>query len=60
MQKDAMNVEELAARLGISRPKAYELVKQRDFPAITLGKRIIIPVEAFRDWLMKSATSNEL
>ncbi|MGI5850365.1 MAG: helix-turn-helix domain-containing protein [Christensenellales bacterium] len=55
MNKDAMNVDELATRLGISRPKAYDLVKQRDFPAITLGKRIIIPVSAFQEWLKNQA-----
>jgi len=55
MNKDAMNVDELAERLGISRPKAYELVKRRDFPAIQLGRRVIIPVEAFREWLNKQA-----
>jgi excisionase family DNA binding protein len=55
MNKDAMNVDELAERLGISRPKAYELVKQKDFPSIPLGRRIIIPVKAFEEWLYSSS-----
>lgn len=59
MNKDAMNVDELAERLGISRPKAYELVKRRDFPAIQLGKRIIIPEDAYREWLNKQALKTD-
>jgi excisionase family DNA binding protein len=57
MNKDAMNVDELAERLGIIRPKAYELVKRRDFPAIQLGRRVIIPVEPFREWLNNQAAN---
>lgn len=55
MERMTMNVNEMAQHLGISRPKAYELVKQDGFPAIFLGKRIIIPVEAFQHWLMESS-----
>lgn len=55
INKDAMNVDELAERLGISRVKAYDLAKRADFPAITLGKRIIIPISAFQEWLNHQA-----
>lgn len=57
--KAAMSVSELAEQLGISKPKAYELVKRSDFPSIKLGKRIVIPVSAFQDWLNKNAQKNE-
>ena len=33
--KLTMSVQEMAYQLGIGRNKAYELVKQRDFPAHT-------------------------
>lgn len=49
-----MNVHEMAHQLGVSIPKAYELAKQDGFPAIRLGKRIIIPVDAFQRWLLAS------
>ena len=52
MEKTTMSVRELAANLGISLPKAYELVKQPDFPVVRVGARILIPVEAFREWLV--------
>lgn len=45
------SVPELAKVLGISRPKAYELVKRDGFPSITVGRRIIIPTRALERWL---------
>ena len=38
--------------MGISLPKAYELVKSPGFPSIRIGTRILIPVDAFREWLV--------
>jgi len=36
-------VEEAAAILGISRTLAYESVQRGEIPAITFGRRIVIP-----------------
>ena len=47
----ALSVAELARALGISRSKAYALVRQADFPARRVGDRVLIPVDALRDWL---------
>ena len=46
MEKATLSVQELATQLGISLPKAYELVKQPGFPVLKIGTRILIPVEA--------------
>ncbi len=51
MEKAIMSVKELAAQLGISLPLAYELAKSPDFPSIRIGARILIPIDAFREWL---------
>ena len=48
-----MSVQELSSQMGISLPKAYELVKTPGFPAIRIGTRILIPVEGFRKWLVE-------
>lgn len=50
-EKSVMNVQELARQMGISLPKAYELVKEPGFPTVRIGTRILIPTEGFRDWL---------
>ncbi|MDS1029941.1 excisionase family DNA-binding protein [Bacillota bacterium LX-D] len=52
MEKTTMSVQELSAQMGISLPKAYELVKTPGFPVIRVGTRILIPVEAFKKWLV--------
>ena len=51
-QKRAMDVDELAEALGISKPTAYELCNREDFPAIRVTpRRIIIPVDGLQRWL---------
>ena len=56
IEKLTLSVEEMANELGISRPIAYELIKREGFPAIRISeRRIIIPVEALRDWLSTKA-----
>ena len=58
-EKSVMSVQELARQMGISLPKAYELVKEPGFPTIRIGTRILIPTEGFRDWLRVKSGSNE-
>ena len=52
MDKETISVQELSTRMGISLPKAYALVKEPDFPVIRIGTRILIPTDAFREWLV--------
>ena len=54
MEKTTMSVQELSAQMGISLPKAYELVKTPGFPTIRIGTRILIPVDAYKEWLNKN------
>lgn len=58
MDKATMSVQELSAQMGISLPKAYELTKKDGFPIIRIGTRILIPVDAFKEWLAKNAINN--
>lgn len=55
MEKLTMDVDEMSRKLGICKPKAYELVRQDGFPVIRIGKRIIIPIEAFNLWLIEAS-----
>lgn len=51
-EKLAYSVSEVAKLLGISRPKAYELVKTEGFPMLRITeKRIVVPAEPFKQWL---------
>lgn len=58
MKKTTMSVQELSAQMGISLPKAYELVKEPGFPTIRIGAKILIPIEAYKEWLVRSSLNN--
>ena len=48
-----LNAELIAKTLGIAPSSAYELVREKDFPALHVGKRIVVPKEQFRLWVEK-------
>ena len=48
---ETYTVLEVAARLGIGRCMAYELVRQGIIPAKRLGRRWIVPRARFHAWL---------
>lgn len=43
--------EDIASVLGISRSQAYALLHTRGFPVIRVGKRFVVPREAFLAWM---------
>ncbi len=47
----ALRAEDVASVLGISRSSAYELLRRHDFPVLEIGRRKIVPRDAFRAWL---------
>ena len=59
MERSTMSVQELSSQMGISLPKAYELVKQPGFPVLRIGTRILIPVDSFNAWLNRKAEGGE-
>lgn len=58
MEKTTMSVQELSAQIGILLPKAYELVKEPGFPTIRIGARILIPIEAYEEWLLRNSVKD--
>lgn len=46
-----LSVPQIGSVLGISRSKAYELVNSENFPKIVIGKRLIVPKDAFLRWM---------
>ena len=41
-----LSVSQVAEVLGIGRTNAYELVKEKDFPSLNIGSRIVVPKDA--------------
>jgi len=54
-ERATLKISEVAKEIGINEIAAYELAKQPGFPAFFIGKRIIVPREAFMAWLNNSA-----
>ncbi|MDN5317243.1 MAG: hypothetical protein PWR08_1368 [Thermoanaerobacterium sp.] len=48
---DVMSVEDLKKLFGIGINKAYEITKYKGFPAIHIGRKIIIPKKQLEQWL---------
>ncbi len=46
-----LSVPDLASVLGISRTRAYELAREKDFPSLTIGARILVPRDKLVDWI---------
>ena len=46
-----LNAQLVAQTLGIGRASAYELMADKNFPAIRIGRRIVVPKDKFRQWV---------
>ena len=46
-----LSAEQVAQVLGISRAGAYTLMHSKDFPTITIGKRMIVPKDKLLAWI---------
>ncbi|MHB1256570.1 MAG: helix-turn-helix domain-containing protein [Dethiobacteraceae bacterium] len=53
-EKLVYTVREISFLLGINLPKTYELVRQRDFPSFTIGRRIVVPKAELSRWLQEA------
>jgi len=50
-----ITIEEAATLLGIGRTAAYEAANRGQLPTRRLGRRLLVPVPAFLDWLGASS-----
>ena len=46
-----LNAEMVAKALGVATSTAYELMHEKDFPALKIGNRLLVPKEKFRLWV---------
>ena len=50
-----LNAREAAEVLRISKSKVYELAQRESFPAIRIGKRVVIPRDKLIGWMNNQA-----
>lgn len=55
-----LSVNQVAKVLGISRTSAYDLVKEKNFPSLTIGSRIIVPKEELILWIKNQIKLKEV
>ena len=53
--KTTVTIQEAAQILGISKPKMYQLAKQSGFPAIHVGRKIVIDRNSLLNWMREGA-----
>ena len=46
-----LNADTLAKVLGIAPSSAYELMHEKGFPVLKIGNRLVVPKQAFIDWV---------
>ena len=54
----ALCADDVAAVLGISRANAYTLMHSKDFPTITIGKRMMVPKDKLLSWIDDQMNAN--
>ena len=48
-----LNADIVAKVLGVSSSTSYELMHEPDFPVLNVGSRMVVPKEAFIQWVTK-------
>lgn len=51
MNGKMMSVKDIATSLGCGKNKAYDIVKQKGFPKIKIGKQYYTPENEFNRWI---------
>jgi len=54
MQKEIMNVKELAEYLGVSRSKIYKLIREKKVPASKIGRQYKFSKQVIDAWLKEN------
>ena len=54
-----LNAATVAKALGIAPSSSYELMHEKDFPALRIGNRIVVPKEAFIRWVEQHTGGTE-
>ena len=59
MERMVIVASDIAEALGIGINAAYDLLHRDDFPSIRIGRKLVVPREAFFRWLDKQTEKAE-
>ena len=54
-----LNATTVVKVLGVAPSSSYELMHEKDFPALRIGNRIVVPKEAFIRWVEQHTGASE-
>ena len=54
-----LNANDLSKVIGIAPSSCYELMHEKDFPSIRIGKRLIVQRDKFIEWVDKNSNGGE-
>jgi len=60
MQKEIMNVKELAEYLGVSRSKIYKLIREKKVPASKIGRQYKFSKQVIDAWLKENLITSSV
>lgn len=49
-----LKVKDIQDHLGISKTRAYELIRLKTFPKVKIGHRYYIPENEYEEWLKRN------
>lgn len=50
-----LNAEDISEALGIAISTTYELMKQKGFPSLKIGRRYVVERDKFIQWVQKNS-----
>jgi excisionase family DNA binding protein len=51
--KSFLTIAEVARALRVTPARAYELARNGELPHVRRGRRVLVPAEAWRQWMAK-------
>ncbi|MGH0430943.1 helix-turn-helix domain-containing protein [Bacillus hominis] len=58
MNRQTLNVQEIANYIGVSRDLIYKMVRTNEIPFIRVGKRLLFRKESIDKWLLSQELGN--
>jgi excisionase family DNA binding protein len=56
----AVRAKEVVAITGLGRTTVYELLRRGEIPSIRVGRAVLVPVAALKQWVEERTTGREL
>ena len=57
-ERETLTVAEAAEQIGVSRNFAYAMIHDGEIPHLRLGRRIVVPKSALKNWLATAGTAS--